>query len=108
MHAKKSLGRHEGTAGGTTDGSGKGADRKEESLRGSLYRLRNYINNHQQTVRRNMGFNSHSGEVSHGNEEHAIETWKKKSHVIKWQTTWLTRVLGFCGNYDLQAIKLGI
>lgn len=69
----------------------------EKSLRDSLYLLRNYINNHQQNISRNMGFKGHSGEVSDGNEEHAIENWKKKDLVIKCQRTWLTIVLVFCG-----------
>lgn len=94
MHAKKSPDCHEGTAGSTAGVSGE--RETEKSLRDCLYLLRNYINNHQQNISGNMGFKGHSSEVSDGNEEHAIENWKKKDLVIKCERTWLTVVLVFC------------
>lgn len=54
------------------------SERKEENWRENLHLLREYINNHEQNIGRNMDGKGYSDEVSDGNEEHCYWTVKKK------------------------------
>lgn len=49
---------------------------KSESFRDRLYLLREYVTNQKQNVR-NMDVEHLSGEISDGNEEHAVGNCKK-------------------------------
>ena len=63
------------------------SDRKEERWRESFHLLREYINNHEQNIGRNMDIKGHSSEVSEGMRNRLLETGGKETLVLMWQRT---------------------
>lgn len=55
----------------------KAPKRKEESWRESLHLLGEYLNNSIEIAGRTIDVKDDSGEISNGNEEQAIENWRK-------------------------------
>lgn len=64
--------------------SSEGSERTEESC----LSFREYINNHELNVHRHMDGRGCSGEISHGNEEHMIENWRKGHPWAKVAKNW--------------------
>lgn len=75
--------------------SGEGLGRKE-SCRES-YHFREYVYHYEQNVSRNKNNKVDSGEISSGNEEHAIGNWRKHNpgnKVGSNLTEFCSRILG--------------
>ena len=68
--------------------------KKKKNCRGSIYLLRKYIN-HEQNGGRNMDSNDHSDETTGRMRKMLLDNGEKEIHLINWQMTLLSCVLGF-------------
>ena len=57
---------------GIKGSAGEGSQRKGGSWRETFHIFKDYVNNHEQHVGRNIDIKYHSGDVSDGNEKHVI------------------------------------
>ena len=90
------------------DVSGEGSEGKEESWRESFHFLSKHINNHEQSVGRNMDGKVHFVEVLEGNEEHAVGQWRTDDPCYKVAKNLAELCPSVFARYSWRAMKMNI